>query len=163
MVEILIGLLGAFVATAFGVVFEPQLGRLREKVIYHGGDLSGTWHQICPPSSHKNYERIDELQVHHKSNGRLVAFGKRIQPPDEPRTWRFEGHVSGSVLVAVFMPEHGSEDPGSFGVLLLHLDPNSRTARWTGGYVRPSSTKTVWHGGKQQVLTHPLTWERVHR
>ena len=161
MIEFWAGIVGAFIAAAFGVVFEPQLGRLRERVIFHGGDLSGTWRQTCPPSVHKDYERIDELEVHHRPNGRLVAFGKRIQPPDEHRTWRFEGHVSGSVLVAVFTPQRRPDDPGSFGVLLLHQDSSSRTAKWTGGYVRPSSAKTSWSGGRE-VLSNPLIWERIH-
>jgi hypothetical protein len=161
MVEFWIGIAAAFIAAVLGVIFEPQLGRIREKIFFRGGPLSGEWRQICPPSTHKPYERIDELEVRHRPNGRLVAFGKRIQPPDEIRTWRFEGHVSGNVLVAVFTPQQRPEDPGSFGVLLLHQDPSSRTAKWTGGYVRPSSAKAAWHGGRQ-VLSHSLIWEKMH-
>jgi hypothetical protein len=156
-----VGIAVAFIATAAGVIFEPQLGRLRENIFFHRGDLSGKWRQICPPSTQKNYERIDELEVHHRRSGRLVAFGKRVQPPDEIRAWKFEGHVSGNVLVAVFTPQQRPEDPGSFGVLLLHQDANSRTARWIGGYVRPMSAKSTWQGGRQ-VLSHPLIWERIH-
>lgn len=162
MVEFLAGIAGAFVAAAFGVVFEPQLRRIRERVIFHGGDLSGTWRQICPVSSYKKYERIDELEVHHRRNGRLVAVGNRIQPPDERRSWRFEGYVSGDVLVAVFTPQQRPEDPGSFGVLLLHHDSSSPTARWEGGYVRPRGASPAWYGGRQ-VLSYPLIWERIRR
>lgn len=159
MLALAAGLVGAVLAASLAVVFAPELGRLRERLVVRGGPMTGTWRQTCPASTHKPYERIDQIEVHHKRSGRLVAIGHRVQPVDEQRTWRFEGHVSGTVLVAVFAPRKGSLDQSSFGVLFLHLDTTTSPPKWTGGYVRPGSDAAVWGGG-ENVPTHQLVWER---
>ena len=160
MASFLTGLVIAIVAAVAAVVFAPEIAHLRERLLVRGGHMAGAWRQIVPPSSVRPVERIDEIEVHHKRDGRIVAFGKRIQPPDEHRNWRFDGHVSGRILVATFRPGKGSDDPESFGVILLRLDSTSHTEQWRGGYIRPSDESVEWSEGNT-VLTHELMWERV--
>jgi hypothetical protein len=155
--EIPLVLIGA----AFGTIFTILFDTLRRWTASRGGELTGPWIQKIPPGYHKNYERRDELKIRHRPrSGRITFEIVRSEPADESgRRWKGEGFVRGNELVATFRPTGAGHDGSSYGVLVLHRDPESAGSRWSGAYLRPGTDI-------QRNVTAPnlapveLTWQR---
>jgi hypothetical protein len=123
-----------------GITLSPLEEPFKTWLLGRGGEMAGKWRQEIPPSFHRNHHRHDEIRVRHRRSGRLSAAVTRLVPSEEEgRKWRMAGFLSGHEIVLVFWPTGRVHDGTSFGVMVLHRDPDSRGARWHGRYVRPGT------------------------
>lgn len=155
--EIVIGILLALAGAVAGVVIAPLGEPIRSALSRSGGELSGKWKQVIPPSSSKPYQRVDEVRVGQRG-ARLVALCRRIEPFEErDRSWHMRGYLSGNETVIVFWPKRGNPDGTSFGTIVLHRSSDQPEASWSGYYARPALGQTTSKTNSPQL---PLVWER---
>jgi len=125
-----------------------------------GGEFSGVWFGVLPASGGKT-DRHERMVIRLRGNA-FHATIRRISPRSEAgRKWLMRGYVHGNVLVAEFHTTAPKMDPSSYGVLVLHRDPNKKDAIvWRGYYERPDSNN-MSEVVNFEVERHPLSWQRI--
>lgn len=128
---------------------------------YTRQEFSGTIYAILPPSGGKA-QRIEKMRVRQHGQ-RIQVKIKRISPPSEQgRHWKMAGYTHGNLIVGTFSTTAPRIDPSSYGVIVLHRDPNVKECGvWRGYYVRPDLY------GIQAITTaditrYPLIWQQMN-
>lgn len=155
--EIALALIGAVA----GISLQGLVAAIVALKQLNGREFAGIIYAILPPSGGKS-ERIDRMRVR-QSGQHLKASIKRLAPSSERGyRWRMAGYTHGNTIVAVFHTTAPRKDSSSYGVMVMHRDPNVKEcAVWKGYYVRPDL-----HGlesiKKANVARYPLIWQQVH-
>lgn len=126
---------------------------------YTRREFSGRIYAILPPSGGKE-ERWDVMRIR-QAGQRLTGSIKRVKPDTERGCkWKFIGYSHGNTIVSVFFTTDPRRDSSSYGVMVMHRNPEIKDrAVWQGYYVRPDL-----HGlesiKNSDVARYPLIWQK---
>lgn len=127
---------------------------------YTRQEFSGTIYGILPPSGGKG-ERVEKMRIRQRGQ-RIQVRIRRISPSREAgRHWKMTGYTHGNLIVGTFSTIDPRVDPSSYGVMVLHRDPEIKECGvWRGYYIRPDlyGIKAVTTA---DVARYPIVWQQI--
>lgn len=154
--------IGAILGAVAGVALQEWVNSLRLRVPWGGrSEFTGSFSeelQSYAVGEFKRPNRQDRVVAKQRGN-RIWGEIRRQQPSLEGRKrWHFRGYVDGGLLVAAFWTITPSEDPTSYGTIVMHRDgPNV----WAGRYWRPGTVDDAKSALRGDALPgHPITWRK---
>jgi len=150
----------AFIGAIAGISLQGLVALVIAAKQFTGKEFAGKLYAVLPPSGGK-MERQDRMRIRQKGQ-RITGSIKRIRPHAERGyRWKMNGYSHGNTIVAVFFTMAPRKDSSSYGVMVMHRDPDIKEcAVWKGYYVRPDlyGLESI---KKADVARHLLVWQQV--
>ena len=126
-------------------------------------ELGGRWFSILDADPPKE-TRVEVMHIRQRGS-EISGNIRRVAPrADKRKRWRLEGHVEGTVLVALFYPNGKREDASSYGLIELKRI-NFPKIKWVGAYRR--GQPVVWESPVSEAgsqlgdsVAKGLGWQR---
>lgn len=151
------GSAGVVVGAVLGALLSPVVAEVWAWMTSRRGQFSRYWNEYIPEDDERP-DRHDVVLCRQRGS-RISGEIFRVWPPEERgKRWRFDGHVAGNELVAVFVPNTSHRDQSSFGSIVLHRSIKAMSTEW-GAFTSvlaailatlwlevPTWIRTIWCG-----------------
>jgi hypothetical protein len=154
-------LVAAVLGAVAGLALQALVAGIVAARQYSRQEFSGTVYAILPPSGGKG-ERIEKMRIRQHGQ-RIQVKIRRISPAEEAgRRWKMMGYTHGNLIVGTFTTLDPRTDPSSYGVMVLHRDPEIKECGvWRGYYVRPD-LYGIEAITAADVARYPLIWQQLN-